>query len=115
LPGVPLNHIGGPVRQSTLSLSDAALVAADFVFRRTLPGSVRTLMELFDFGPLEDRLRGQCLVARSPHGPGLLVYDETWRPRLAIEPRLEQGYASRRGLEWPAAGLRIRSVEVDPP
>ncbi len=113
LPGVPLEQIGGPVRQGTLSLSDAARAAADFVFRRTLPGSVRLLTELFDFGPFVDRLRGQILLARSVGSPGLLVYDEAWRPRLEIEPLLAQGYASRRGLEWPAAGLRVTREDVE--
>lgn len=107
LPGVPLERIGGPVRQGTLSLADAARAAADFVFRRTLPGSLRALAGLFDFGPFADLLRGAALVARSPTGPGLVVYDDAWRPRLEFEPCLERGYASRRGVEWPAAGIRV--------
>jgi hypothetical protein len=111
LPGVALERIGGPVRQATLSLSDAARAAGDFVFRRTLPGSVEVLAGLFDFGPFADRLRGAVLVARSPGGPGLAVYDEAWRPRLEFEPCLERGYASRRGVEWPAAGVRVTRID----
>jgi hypothetical protein len=109
-PGVKLDRIGGPVRQSTLSLSDAARAASDFVFRYTLPGSVKALVTLFDFGAYADRFEGRVLVARSPHGPGLVVYDDEGRERFTFEPCYEQGYASRRGLEWPVAGVRV--VEV---
>lgn len=111
LAGVPLGRIGGPVRQGTVSLADAARCAGDFVFRRTLPASVRGLLELFDFGEFADRLAGRVLLARSPSGPGVVVYDEQWRARMEFEPALERGYAGRRGVEVPAAGLRLTHVE----
>jgi hypothetical protein len=111
LPGVPLGRIGGPVRPGTVSLADAARCAGDFVFRRTLPASVRALLGLFDFGPFASRLAGPVLLARSASGPGLVVYDEGWRARLEFEPALEQGYVSRRGIDVPAGGLRITRVD----
>jgi hypothetical protein len=114
LPGLPLDAVGPPVRQGTVSLADAARAAADFLFRHTLPGSVRALLGLFDFGPLAGRFAGRVLVARSPRGPGLVVYDEEYHPRLEFEPRLEASYASRRGLEYPAAGLRVTHLDGEP-
>lgn len=114
-PGLPVERIGGPVRASTLSLSDAARAASDFVFRHTLPGSVRALVELFDFGKWAKCLAGRILVARDASGPGLAVYDERWQRRLLIEPRYHEGYASRRGLEWPAAGVRVVGIGTDEP
>jgi hypothetical protein len=114
LPGLGLEAIGPPVRQGTVSLADATRAAPDFVFRYTLPGSVRALTELFDFGSFRSRLSGQVLLARDPGGPGLIVYDEQWRPILTLEPRLEQCYASRRGLEYPSAGLLVTAVDSSP-
>jgi hypothetical protein len=110
LPGLPLDRIGGPVRQGTVSLADAARCAGDFVFRRTLPASIRGLLGLFDFGEFAERLAGRVLLTRSASGPGVVVYDEQWRARLEFEPALERGYAARRGVDVPAAGLRVTHV-----
>ena len=100
---------------SELTLADAALVSSDFVFRQTMPGSVGLLAELFDLSPLGEglgRLLDEpALVARSAAGPGVTVYDARGRPWLEMEPRLEDGYVSRRGREWPAAGLRVTRIE----
>jgi hypothetical protein len=110
MPGLPLDRVGPPPRQATVSLADAGRAASDFVFRHTLPGGVRAVAELFDFGPFADRLSGRILLARSPRGPGLVVYDEGWRPRMEFEPCVEGGHLSRRGVEVPA-GLRITHVD----
>ena len=56
-------------------------------------------------------MSGRVLIARSPHGPGLIVYDESLRPRLELEAILEQGYVSRRGLEMPRGGFRVKPVD----
>ncbi len=42
--GLPLDAIGGAVRPGTVSLADARRAAADFVFLRTTPGSVRAFL-----------------------------------------------------------------------
>lgn len=111
LPGVPLGAIGGPVRPGTVSLADAARCAGDFVFRRTLPGSVRALLDLFDFADYAARLKEPVLLARSASGPGVVVYDKGWRASLEFEPALERGYVGRRGVEVPAGGLRVTHIE----
>jgi hypothetical protein len=107
LSGLSLERIGPPSRLGTVSLSDAARAAPDFVFRHTLPGSVRALQEWIDFGEFSERMTGKVLIARAPHGPGIWVHDERGRPFLEIEPLLEQGYGSRRGVEFPVAGVRL--------
>src|SRR5437588_79829 len=75
LPGLPLDAVGPAVRQGTLSLSDAARSAPDFVFRFTLPGSAAALRAMLQAVPcagveLLDVLAGRVLAARSRHGPG---------------------------------------------
>ncbi len=42
------------------------------------------------------------------------MYEAQWRPRLTLAPELEAGYASLRGLEWPAGGLLVTSLEGGP-
>jgi hypothetical protein len=113
LPGLPTSAVAPPARPGALSLTDAARSAADFVFRHTLPGSVQALRELLFAAGCEGRdpppsLPGRVLLAPAPPWHALVVYDETYRPRLHIEARLEQGYASRLGLEYPRGGFRVR-------
>ncbi len=111
LPGLGLELIGPAVRPGTLSLADAARAAPDFVFRRSLPGSVLALAEGFEFGRLRSRLAGQVLLACRADRPGLVVHDAAWRPVLTLLPSLERGYQSRRGLEYPAGGLLVTEVD----
>jgi hypothetical protein len=108
--GLPLEAIGLPNRPGTVALTDARMIAGDFVYQRTVPGGVRSLLETFDFGPLAARFDlgwltgGQAvLVARTPGG-NIAVYEAAWRQRLelAIAPG---GYTSRGGVEYPAGGL----------
>ncbi len=110
--GLPLDAIGMPPRPGTVALTDARMAAGDFVFRRTVPGAVDSLLETFDFGPLATQadlnwLLGDrpVLVARTPAGR-IGVYDEFLRQRLelAIAPG---GYTSRGGVEYPAGGLVV--------
>ncbi len=112
LPGLPVDGAGPPLRQGTVSLADAARAGPDFVFRFTLPGSIAALKAMLALASCEGRehldgLTGALLLARAVRGPGLVVYDEALRPRLELMPRLEQGYASRRGLEYPRGGFRV--------
>jgi hypothetical protein len=112
LPGLPVDRIRPPLRQGTVSLADAARAGPDFVFRFTLPGSIAALKAMLALAPCEGRehldgLTGALLLARAARGTGLVVFDETLRPRLEVVPRLEQGYASRRGLEYPRGGFEV--------
>lgn len=106
LPGLSLDAIGPPVRPGTVSLADAARAGPDFVFRHTLPGSLAALARRIDLRPVAWLTSDRVLLARSPRGPGLTVYDHEWRPRLELEPCLQAGYVLRGGVEVPAAGLR---------
>jgi hypothetical protein len=110
--GLPLDAVGGSSRPGVVSLADARRAAPDFVFLRTMPGSVRALLERFDFGPLAERfdlhrlLGGErVLVAGDATGSGILVYDASMRPRLDLRVRAEDGFVRRAGREYPAGGL----------
>lgn len=113
--GLPLEAVGLPNRPGTVALTDARMIAGDFVYRRTVPGGVRSLLETFDFAALAARFDlvwltgGQAvLVARTPGG-NIAVYDAAWRQRLelAIAPG---GYTSRGGVEYPAGGMDVLRV-----
>jgi hypothetical protein len=113
--GVPLQAIGQPRRPGMVSLTDAKMMAPDFAFQRTVPGGVRTLLEMFDFGELTRRFdlgwltaHSSVLVARTPNNT-LALYDHDYRRRLefAVSPG---GYKSRAGIEWPVAGLIVLEV-----
>jgi hypothetical protein len=115
--GLSLEAIGLPNRPGTVALTDARMVAGDFVFRRTVAGGVRSLLETFDFGPLAARfdldwLTGgrPVLVARTAGG-NVAVYDADLRQRLemAIAPG---GYTSRGGVEYPVGGLVVVRARV---
>jgi hypothetical protein len=115
--GLSLDAIGSAVRPGTVSLADARRAAADFVFLRTTPGSVRAFLSQFDFTPLARRFRvddlfggADLLIARSVAGSGLVIYDARLRPRLELEVATEGGYEVRAGQEYPVDGLRVTSV-----
>ncbi|HTU92929.1 MAG TPA: hypothetical protein VMF69_22805 [Gemmataceae bacterium] len=119
LPGLPLEAIGGAVRPGTVSLADARRAAADFVFLRSTPSSVKAFLSQFDFAPLaqqfpiDDLLRGEdVLIARSAASGGLVIYNARLRPRLELEVAAEKGFESRAGHEYPIGGLRVLSVSV---
>jgi hypothetical protein len=108
--GLPLEAIGVPRRPGTVALTDARMAAGDFVFRRTVPGAVRALLEAFDFAPLAARFdlawltAGRpVLVTRSPRGT-IAAYDENCRQRLELA-LAQGGYTNRGGVEYPAGGL----------
>jgi hypothetical protein len=117
LPGLPLDAIGGAVRPDTVSLADARRAAADFVFLRSTPSSVRAFVAQFDFTPLaqqfpiDDLLGGaDVLIARSSTSAGLVFYDSRRRPRVELEVATEKGFESRAGQEYPIGGLRVLRV-----
>jgi hypothetical protein len=117
VPGLPLDAVGPAVKPATVSLADARRAATDFVFLRTMPGSVSALLAQFDFASLAARLDldfllggRPVLLARAVDGPGLVVYDEELRPRLELAGRLAGGYFWRAGQEYPAAGLQVVRV-----
>jgi hypothetical protein len=116
--GLPLDAVGGDARPGTVSLTDARRAAADFVLLRTTPGSVRALLEQYDFTPLAEEIEldwllsgGLVLLARGAMGPGVLVYDEDVRPRLELIPQTVGGYVSRAGQEYPREGLAVKLRE----
>lgn len=119
LPGLPLDAIGDAVRPGTVSLADARRVAADFVFLRSTPSSVKAVLAQFDFSPLvrrfpiDDLLHGDdVLIARSATNGNLVIYDARLRPRVELEVAAEKGFESRAGQEYPSDGLRVLSVSV---
>jgi hypothetical protein len=111
-PGLPLDAVGEAARPGSVSLADARRASPDFAFLHTTAGSVADLLAEFDFGPLGGRfdlrwlLDGRhVLVARSPQGPGVRVYDEHLRPRLELEVAADGAFVTRAGREYPASGL----------
>jgi hypothetical protein len=114
--GFPVRHVALPDRP-VVSLADARRVAEDFVFLQTLPGSIRQFFELFDSGPLQpldlDFLSADLwlLIVRPADSPGsLAIYDNRMRRRLELSADLSRGFRIRRGIEFPAAGLRVQRV-----
>jgi hypothetical protein len=119
LPGLPLDAIGGAPRPGTVSLSDARHAAADFVFLRSTPSSVKAFLAQFDFTPLaqrfdlDDLLHGAAvLIAPSAAIGGLVIYDVRLRPRVELEVAAESGFESRAGQEYPLGGLHALSLSV---
>ena len=60
--GLPLDAVGGDARPGTVSLTDARRAAADFVLLRTTPGSVRALLEQYDFTALAEKIELDWLL-----------------------------------------------------
>ena len=119
LPGLPLDAIGAAVRPGTVCLADASRAAADFVFLRSTPSSVKAFLTQFDFTPLTQRfdmadlLHGEeVLIARSAASGALVIHDSRLRPRVELEMAAEKGFESRAGQEYPMNGLRVLSVSV---
>ena len=119
--GVPIHQcasLGRPVA----ALGDAQRVSDDFVVVRTLPSSLRTLRELFDWSSLcrrfvlddlwnSERLR--CVrVVWGGSGSAMTLQDDT-SCRVLFEADPSQGFRSRGGVELPVAGLRIWEVRDD--
>lgn len=117
LPGLPLDAIGGAVRPGTVSLADARRSAADFVFLRSTPSSVKALLAQFDFSLLHQRfdvpalLHGEdVLIARSPANSGVVIHDAQARPLVELAVVTELGFEKRAGQEYPLGGLRVPRV-----
>jgi hypothetical protein len=113
--GVPLERIGAAIRPGAIALADARLAAADFVFLHTTAASLAELRSWFDFAPLAARtdvtfLECPALLARAPKGPGVVLYDAHWRPRLQLETA-GVGFVRRGGREWPAGGLMVTGIQ----
>lgn len=118
-PGLPLDAIGGAVRPGAVSLADARRAAADFVYLRSTPSSVKAVFAQFDFAPLaqrfdiEDLLQGQdLLIARSAVSGNLVIYDARLRPRVELEVAADRGFENWAGQEYVKNGLRVLSVHV---
>src|SRR5262249_2171559 len=93
-------------------------VATDFLLVRTTPRAATECLRLYEFAPLQswlsldflDPARGLLIVggagAAGTEGR-LVIYDARLRLRLEITVDWANGYASRRGVEWSAGGLRV--------
>jgi hypothetical protein len=102
-----------------VALHDAARVAGDFIVLRTTRRAANDFLQHFDFNVLGKRISldfldpSQRLLVASAistrSGPeGVLdVYDARLQRRLELQIDLSQGYESRAGMEYPAAGLRV--------
>ena len=107
--GCPLTASASPSRLGTVSLSDAARAAPDFVYLHTLPGSVRSLLDWIDFGPFRDRMTGRVLIARVFERAGdsglRRAAAAVRRDRAALRAGLRRAgaaWSSRRRASWCA-------------
>ncbi|MFO0878601.1 MAG: hypothetical protein U0840_14770 [Gemmataceae bacterium] len=105
--GLPLSAVGEAVRPATVSLADAARAAPDFVFHRTLPGSLAKLARLFRWEALEPVFARVHLMARAAETREVVCYNADLQPLLTCEPRPEGGFLSCQGIDLPAAGLWV--------
>jgi hypothetical protein len=118
--GLPLDAVGGDARPGSVSLTDARKAAPDFVLLRTTPGSVRALLEHYDFPKLAEQMDlewllagGRVLLARDAAGEALVVYDAHLRPRLELLPQTKSANTRRAAQEYPATGLVVNEM-VEP-
>jgi hypothetical protein len=114
--GLPLEAVGAGTRPGPVTLTDAWQAAPDFVFLRSTRNGVAGLLHQYHFGPLMEYCdlayltTGRVLVARSPDGPGVRIYDNRLRPRLELEVPEGTEYVRRAGQEYPDSGLRVVRV-----
>jgi hypothetical protein len=107
--GLPLRDPGPPPRPGVVSLHDARRVADDWIMLRTTRQTFSDLQRQFDLEPLgegsQDKWR---LLATTGTGaePALGVYDEDLQLRYQFTADVSDGYRTRGGVEFPAAGLR---------
>jgi hypothetical protein len=115
VPGIALGNIA-PATRAVVSLADARRMADDFVFLRTLPGSVAAFLTQFDLAPLTARFAlddlappSRMLIVRtvSPTaGPeGVLTIFHA-----ALRRRLELALPGMEGRATAAGGLRVQRV-----
>jgi len=111
--GFPAADVALPGRP-VVSLADARRVADDFVFLRTLPASAGQLFDLI--GVIAPRSDGidfittgtDFLIVSPADNPEILaVYDSASERRLELSADLTQGFRTAKGMEFPAAGLRV--------
>jgi hypothetical protein len=96
----------------TAALADVRKVADDFVILRTLPGGLRKLVELFDWQALGEVVKTPRLCVQVQGGV-IALYDSQLRRRVELSVDASEGFASRAGIEWPRAGLRMAAVWED--
>jgi hypothetical protein len=118
--GVPVSAVGREARP-VVSVADAARVSEDFLLLRTLPGGVAEFLRLFSFHPLERRFSLDYLTAKQPvllirgreragEAALLALYDARMRKRMELAIDAREGYDMRRGVGFPAGGLRVLRV-----
>ena len=95
--GLSVQQIGPARRATVVSLADAQRAAADFVFLYTLPGSQAEFLRQFDLQSVSRRateaMRGhrRILLARSPRGDSLLLYDVNISSAVGIVGGCQRG------------------------
>jgi hypothetical protein len=121
--GVSLTSPRKQKRPAAVALEDAARVADDFVVLRTTRQAVQDFLEQFDCTALAERISLDYLdahqrvlivsAAATRFGPDGIVdiYDANLQRRLELHIDPSQGYRTRAGHEYPAAGMQVRRVD----
>jgi hypothetical protein len=121
--GIALIPPRGPAGRIGVSVHDAFRVADDFLFLRTTARSAKDFFALFDFTALGDTpwmesLNHSCLIldgsAIGEQSIGsIVVFDAGHRRRFELRINAAQGYETRGGAEYPAAGLELVRIVRD--
>jgi hypothetical protein len=108
--GMPLTNPGPPARPGVVSLHDALRTADDWVFLRTTDQTIRAFDE--QYGSKAWTVSDWRLLVPDgpPDNPALGVYDLKLRKTMEFVVDMSHGYAIRGGMEFPAAGLKGRSI-----
>ncbi|HEX4589373.1 MAG TPA: hypothetical protein VH120_05560, partial [Gemmataceae bacterium] len=109
--GLRLENAGPPPRPGVVSLHDALRVADDWIFLRTTRQTIREFERQFDLRSLAPAsAEWRLLIPGGTNAePTLCVYDRDLKLRLELAADLSDGYRTRGGVEFPAAGLRLAS------
>lgn len=110
VPGIPLTVSPEPARPGSVSLSDAARVADDWIHLSTARSSLQSLEACFDWSPLD------CLPSRdwqliTPNRDGgLTAYTAEFAACAQISWNLSNGTICRAGIESPRDGLQATDL-----
>jgi hypothetical protein len=126
--GIPITPGPTATKPGAVSLQDALRVAEDFLVLRTTRQAATAFLLQFDFtavgrrialdflDPSRRLLIASAISTRSGPEEVLDIYDASLQRRLELQIDWSQGYESRAGQEYPAAGLRVlRAREVSSP
>jgi hypothetical protein len=116
--GVDLPLSRGGTWPGKVSLDDVRRASVDFIFTCTTRRSVAEFLAQFDFAPLRDVCSAldylpfgrHVLILRGDVDGTLAIYDAEYRKRILLQVDGSQGYETRGGCEYSAAGLRVLEV-----